>query len=392
VDREPVAGDRRAGAALSSDRRALARAVAYFALTRIAVFLVGACAIRFLPVGLQEGTERYLPQGLSVGAWLRWDAWWYVSIVERGYWFDPQGQSSVAFFPLFPLVIGGLTALVGNPVIAGLIVANAAALAAVAALWLWVRAEAGPEAADRAVRWLAVFPFSFFFHTIYAEALFFLLVALSLLADRRGQWPLAGLWGGLAAATRPMGVLLLPAYGWRCWRAWRAGQRPGAGELAGLALIPAGLGAYAGYLALRFGDPLVFLRAHAAGWGVHAGWDLTGYERGFVRLLHRGPRVQTFAQLVDLLGVVLPLVFAGLVFIAARRLGSVAGLYAALALAVGVLFAPESVGRELLAVVPAFAALGLLDRGGSTGEALRMVSLGCLFVLAFAFVTAHFVG
>ena len=85
-------------------------------------------------------------------------------------------------------------------------------------------------------------------------------------------------------------------------------------------------------------------------------------------------------------------VLLGLVFIAARRLGSVAGLYAALALAVGVLFAPESVGRELLAVVPAFAALGLLDRGGSTGEALRMVSLGCLFVLAFAFVTAHFVG
>lgn len=371
---------------------ALARAVGYFALTRLAVFLVAACAIRFLPVGLQPGTERYLPQGLSLGAWLRWDAWWYLSIVERGYWFDPQGQSSVAFFPLFPLLIRALTALTGNAAIAGLILANAAALGAAAALWLWVREEAGPETADLAVRWLAVFPFSFFFHTIYAEGLFFLLVSLSLLADHRGQWPLAGLWGGLAAATRPMGVLLLPAYGWRVWREWRAGRPPGIRELLGLALIPAGLGAYAGYLALRFGDPFVFLQAHATGWGVHAGWDLAGYQRGFTRLLNRGPRVQSFAQLVDLLGVLLPLAFAGLVVVVWRRLGVVPGVYAALALVVGVLFAPESVGRELLAVVPAFAALGLVDSGGSTGEALRMLSLGCLFVLLFAFVTAHFVG
>jgi hypothetical protein len=341
---------------------------------------------------VQSDTARYLPGSLSLGAWLRWDAWWYVSIVERGYWFDAQGQSNVAFFPVFPLVIRGLTVLTGNPVIAGLVVANAAALGAVAALWLWVRAEASVEAADRAVRWLAVFPFSFFFHTIYAESLFFLLVALSLLADRRGQWPLAGLWGGLAAATRPMGVLLLPAYAWRSWRAWRAGRPPGVRELAGLALIPAGLGAYVGYLALRFGDPLVFLHAHATGWGVHAGWDLAGYHRGLARLLQRGPRVQSFAQLVDLLGVLLPILFVGLAIVAARRLGVVPGLYAALALVVGVLFAPESVGRELLAVVPAFAALGLSDRGGSTGEALRMVSLGCLFVLLFGFATAHFVG
>jgi hypothetical protein len=199
-------------------------------------------------------------------------------------------------------------------------------------------------------------------------------------------------WGGLAAATRPMGVLLLPAYAWRCWRAWRAGHPPGARELVGLALIPAGLAAYAGYLALRFGDPLVFLRAHATGWSVHASWDLAAYQRGLVRLLHRGPRVQSFAQLVDLLGVVLPLVFVGLIIVVWRRLGAAPGLYAALALAVGVVFAPESVGRECLAVVPAFAALGLVDRGGSTGEALRMVSLGCLFVLLFAFTTAHFVG
>jgi hypothetical protein len=57
----------------------------YFVLSRLAVFLIAASAIRFLPVGLQTGTERYLPRTLSIGTWLRWDAWWYLSVAERGY-------------------------------------------------------------------------------------------------------------------------------------------------------------------------------------------------------------------------------------------------------------------------------------------------------------------
>jgi len=383
---------RGAGTRASSDRRALARAVAYFLLTRGVLFLVAACAIRLLPVGLQSGTERYLPRNQSIGTWLRWDAWWYVAVAEGGYWFDPAGQSSVAFFPLFPLLIKALTTLTGNPVVAGLLLANAAALGAVVALWAWVRAEAGPEAAERAVHWLAVFPFSFFFHTVYAESLFFLLATLSLLAGARGRCLAAGVLGGLAAATRPMGVLLLPAYAWPVWQAWRGGRRPRWVELLGLGLIPAGLAAYAGSLWIRFGDPLVFVRAHTTGWGVGAGWDLAGYQRGAAGLLRRGLRVQSYAQLVDLLGVLLPVLFLALTVAVFRRLGAAPGIYTALAVLVGVLFAPESVGRELLAAVPAFAIMGMLDPGGALGEAVRLVAFGCAMVLLFAFVTGHFVG
>jgi hypothetical protein len=377
---------------VSAERRALGRVVAYFLLTRLVLFLVAACAIRLLPVGLQAGTERYLPRTLSIGTWLRWDAWWYLSVVDRGYWFDPHGQSNVAFFPLFPLLIGGLTALGGNPVVAGLVLANGAALGLVVALWAWMRTVAGPEAAERAARWVAVFPFSFFFHTVYAESLFFLLVALSLLADARRRCLMAGVLGGLAAATRPMGVLLLPAYAWPVWQAWRGGRRPGWATLGRLGLIPAGLAAYAGYLWMRFGDPLVFLRAHATGWEVRAGWDLAGYQSGAAGILKRGLRVQSYAQLVDLLNILLPLGFLLLAVVVFRRLGAAPGIYTALAVLVGVLFAPESTGRELLAAVPAFGAMGMLDRGGGLGEGVRMVAFGCLLVLLFAFATGHFVG
>jgi hypothetical protein len=366
--------------------------MAYFLLTRVALFAVTACAIRFVPGSLPADTLAALGQNRTIGALLRWDSWWYLSIVRDGYGFDPRAQSSVAFLPLFPLFIRGATVLTGNPVVAGLLVANVAALGAVAALWAWVRAEAGPEAAERTGRWLAVFPFSFFLHAVYAEGLFIVLVALSLWAARDQRWLAAGLLGGLAGATRPMGVLLGPAYAWGVGRAWQGGRPPRWADVLGLALVPAGLASYMGYLALRFGDPLAFWRTHEAGWGVRAGAGLETYGRTLRRLLTRGPGIGSYAEVNDLLRLVLLLAAVLLTVVVFRRLGAVPGIYAALSVAVAVLFASESLGRELLAAVPLFAAAGLADRGGSLGEAVRVLSFGLLTILLFAFATAHFVG
>jgi len=382
----------RTWATADPDRRALARVLAYFGFTRLVLFIVAACAIRILPVGPQPRVELYLDRNLSVATWVRWDAWWYLSVVERGYWFDPQGKSNVAFFPVLPILIKGLTAVFGNPVVVGLVIANVASLGAIIVFWRWVRAQAGPEPAERAVLWLLVYPFSFFFHTIYAESLFFLLCTLTLVAAGRGRWLTAGLWGSVAAATRPMGVLLCPALAWGVWRAWRAGHRPRPGDMLGVLLPAAGLGAYVAYLWAAFGSPLAFWTAHIAGWNVQFQWNLAGYWRETYWILTRLPRVQAYTQLLDGLRVVLPVVFIGLTIRAWRRLGGVPGLYAALAVAVGIFFAPESVGREFLAAVPAFAAAGLGSPGRGTGEGLRTCSFGLLIIFLFAFATGHFVG
>lgn len=34
-----------------------------------------------------------------------WDSGWYFDIARRGYYFNPDGQSSIAFFPLYPLLM-----------------------------------------------------------------------------------------------------------------------------------------------------------------------------------------------------------------------------------------------------------------------------------------------
>jgi Gpi18-like mannosyltransferase len=374
------------------DRRALTRVVGAFLLTRLILYVTGAVAIRMVPPDSGPRVEAFLGRNPSLVGWVRWDAAWYLSVAERGYWFDPHGASNVAFFPLLPLLIKGVATLTGNLVIAGLLVANLAALGAVLALWRWVRAEAGPAAAERAVLWLLVYPFSFFLHSIYAESLFFLLATLALDASARGQRLAAGLWGGLAATTRPMGVLLTPALAWGLWRDWRGGRHLCLRDAIAVFLPAAGLGAYAAYLWVAFGDPLAFWTAHVVGWHVEFQTTVTKYWRETYWVVTRLVRVHTYTHLLDAMRILLPVVFVALTVQVFRRLGAVPGIYTSLAVTVAVFFALTSVGREFLAVTPAFAATGLTGPRGTLGEALRSFSLGLLVLFLFAFITGRFVG
>ena len=240
--------------------------------------------------------------------------------------------------------------------------------------------------------WLLVYPFSFFFHSIYAESLFFLLATLALDASARGQRLAAGLWGGLAATTRPMGVLLTPALAWGLWRDWRAGRHLRPRDVIAVLLPLAGLGAYAAYLWAAVGDPLAFWTAHVVGWHVEFRWTVAKYWRETYWVVTRLVRLHTYTHLLDAMRILLPVVFVALTVQVFRRLGAVPGIYASLAVAVGVFFALESVGREFLAVTPAFAAAGLTGPRGTLGEALRFFSLGLLLLFLFALVTGRFVG
>ncbi len=331
-------------------------------------------------------------KNLSLVPWMGWDAGWYLSIAQRGYSFDPHGASNVAFFPLFPLLIKVVAAITGSVATAGLLIANLAALGAVLVLWRWVRAEAGSVAAERSALWLLVYPFSFYQNSIYAESLFFLLATLALEASSRGRRLTAGLWGALAATTRPMGVLLTPALAWGLWSDWRAGRPVGPRDVAAVALPAAGLAAYMAYLWVAVGDPLAFWTAHVVGWHVQFQWAVAKYWRETYWVLTRLVRVHTYSHLLDTMRIVLPVVFAALTVPVFRRLGAVPGIYAALSVAVGVFFALESVGREFLAVVPVFAVIGLIGPRGMLGEALRFFSLGLLLLFVFAFASGRFVG
>jgi hypothetical protein len=230
------------------------------AWSRLLVFGIAVAVVAI--AGVDAGNEANFDQpGLthpfgSAGDFLfsplaRWDSVWYLDIAHSGY----SGQSS-AFFPLYPLLVRSLVPG-GSPgalLVAGYAVSLAALGGALYLMHRLVALELGDSYARRAVAMLAVFPGALWLGAPYSESLFLLLSVGAFYAARADRWAWAGLCAALASATRSAGiVLVVPLV--ILW--WRSGRRPG--DLAWLALAPAGIAAYSVYLALAVGDGFAYL-------------------------------------------------------------------------------------------------------------------------------------
>lgn len=118
----------------------------------------------------------------------RWDTGFYLSIAQEGYRFQGVELPSVAFFPLLPMLIRGFNWLLGDPLLAGVVIANLALYGASVVLYLLAAQEWGGAVAGRAVWYLLVFPTSFFGSAIYSESIFLLTAILALYLARRKHW------------------------------------------------------------------------------------------------------------------------------------------------------------------------------------------------------------
>lgn len=143
-----------------------------------------------------------------------WDSSWYTRIIREGY-----SEPAWAFYPLYPLVVGGLSkvvALSSLPQVTGTILSTLLfALYCHLTVELMTRPDErlrGLLPTTRAGWLLFLFsPASFVFHSHHTESLFLLLSLVGFvlaLRPEKGRWVLAAIVGGLAALTRPQGVLL----------------------------------------------------------------------------------------------------------------------------------------------------------------------------------------
>jgi hypothetical protein len=200
-----------------------------------------------------------------------WDSAWFLKVVTQGYphQLPHQGghvaSSTIAFFPLFPLTVRGLSDLTRlNPTAAGLVVSLLGGLTATWAVWALVGHYAGVRTANRAAAAFAFFPGSFVFGMIYSDGLVLTLVALSLLMLLRHRWGAAGLLGALATAGAPASLMLVPAAAWVAGREMRrgAGWRP----LAAPLLVPGGFLAYQVWIYLWTGHINAWTQTERGGW------------------------------------------------------------------------------------------------------------------------------
>ena len=147
--------------------------------------------------------------GLLEG-WVRFDGGWYHSIVTNGYYYKPGGQSSIAFFPGYPMLMAAVSKVTGDVYLAGIVVTFLCGLAMAVVFYRWCSAKSSPQKARTALVLLLVFPYAWYLYgAVYADALFVLCAIGAFYLVEKDRPILAGLLAAVATATRPVGIAMV---------------------------------------------------------------------------------------------------------------------------------------------------------------------------------------
>ena len=350
-----------------------------FLATRVPLIIISSFAAILL--GQRAGQHWSPAHGIMFDVWSRWDAQHYLDIATIGY----HGKD-IAFFPLYPFLIRNLGNLIGDHLIAGLIISNLAFFAALAYLYALTKKEFGDEStAFHAIFYTAIFPTAIFFSAIYTESLFLLLTVASVYYARRGNYITSGVVGGLAALTRPEGVLVALPLAYEIWRGWREGQSTAAARgLVGLALVPAGLLVYMGYLYVLVGDWLAFDKVQVH-WNRHLAPPWVSISNT-LHLIAAHP-LASASSVNHLIELVFTFAFLVLMVIGFRALRPSYSIYFAASLLVPMSTSSlMSMPRFELVIFPAFMLLALWGRRPVVNSAIVSLFLPLLglFTVLFA--------
>jgi hypothetical protein len=148
-----------------------------------------------------------------INPWFQWDTLAYMEVSILGY--TSQG-SSIAFLPLYPLLMRFVAPLVGNNHLASALLISSVCFIATLILLYELVLDVFKDAKLAFLTVLAflVFPTSFFMLAGYTESLFLAIVLGFWLAARRRRWGLSALLAGLATLTRLQGLVLSPTLLW----------------------------------------------------------------------------------------------------------------------------------------------------------------------------------
>lgn len=198
-----------------------------------------------------------------VSTFLRYDSNHFRTIATNGY--TPMES---AFFPLYPLLVKGISYATGISISLSLFIISFGFLIASAiVLSYWLRFELKLRKSKispwAVIGLIAIFPTSFYMILGYSESLFVFITIASLFAYRKGNYWLAAIGMAFATATRVQGgalaiFFLLDYLFNRKWSDWK--------KLVPVIAAPLGLIAYMIYLGLTFGNPFEFIAAQQ-NWG-----------------------------------------------------------------------------------------------------------------------------
>lgn len=189
--------------------------------------------------------------------------------------FDKGDANNWAFFPFYSILAWAVSKLTGMTVLmAGSILTSL--LTVWAAILSWPLFEGKFRAYFLFCFFLFLGPFSFYFTTLYTEALFILLTAAGFVLLKQRDYVTAGVTGALMSATRSTGLLFMAAIvaaalqnhikdggtvGGFFRSLWKRTDL-----LLAVALVPIGVSCFAVFLWFHSGDALAFQHIQRA-WG-----------------------------------------------------------------------------------------------------------------------------
>src|SRR5688500_6462153 len=107
-----------APAAAAGGPRGWQAAAAFLAMAVVLYVVMGVAAPRLPEASGLRLTPAFTGPDWLAG-WAQWDSCWYHRIASDGYSYVPGMQSTVAFFPAYPLVVRAFGVLIDDPYLAG---------------------------------------------------------------------------------------------------------------------------------------------------------------------------------------------------------------------------------------------------------------------------------
>lgn len=260
---------------------------------RLIVYIISAVALRIF---MQDETS--LDFSVLINKWLQWDANNYTRIATEGYnGYLVDGEPiTLVFFPFYSWLIKFAMLLIKDVYLAALIVSSICYGIGCCYFYGLVCLDYGKEIGKKAVIYLSIFPFAFFFGSMMPESCFLALSTACFYYIKKHKWSLVVLTGALASISRMQGILLMlpAALEWieyykpillireKKWKKlWKA-------FYSKALLIPGMLVGTLGYLYMNYvitGEPFKFLQYQKSIWyqeGQYFGKVLTGlFERAF---------------------------------------------------------------------------------------------------------------
>lgn len=332
----------------------------FFILWRLGLLIIALLgSLSFAQVA--NGSPGSMAEGKKLSYWLSWAQWdggHYLQIAQSGY----QNQTDTAFFPLYPLLIKTITPVFyGNFVAAGLIISNVSFLIFLIILYKLTLMHFDSNTAKTSLISLLFFPTTFFAVSLYSEGLYLLLSTLSLLLYHRGKKYQSLLAAGVAAITRPFGLLLIIALITAetfklIKKTDKTSKLKRLTTYLIISLSPFAI--FNLFLTIKFSQPLPFINVQSL-WGreiVDPATTFLAYAFNIITF--------RILSIPDYLDVLIPLSFLFVLFSKSSKIPQVIWLYSVLVILISASFGTLSgLGRYSLGATGAFMAMGQILEG-----------------------------